>query len=428
MKKVVILAFWLLRSVVSMAQNEPPNYATAIADFKQYFNNNQPQYLYAKFGDEMKKALSPEKWDATTSQLKTQLGPLTETRFEKLEGVVAYYKATFEKAPITLSISLNNAGQITGLLLRPYAGPVQASTIPADPSVTEAPISLKTLAGTISGTLAMPKHAEGKIPVVLIIAGSGPTDRDGNSTAGLNTNMYKMLAVALAKNGIASVRYDKRMVGKSVSAADKESELRFEDYVEDAISLEKMLAADDRFSKIIVFGHSEGSLVGMLSSIDEPVKGFISAAGAGDSADKILTEQMKTKPPYIVDGFKRVLDSLRRGRIYKDVDPGLYFIARPSIQKYLMSWCRYNPKLEIKKLKIPILILQGTTDIQVSVGQAEMLKKAKSEASLVIITGMSHILKEGPEDKEKNEATYNNPDLPLKPEMVTAVLDFIKKV
>jgi fermentation-respiration switch protein FrsA (DUF1100 family) len=137
---------------------------------------------------------------------------------------------------------------------------------------------------------------------------------------------------------------------------------------------------------------------------------------------------MKTKPPYIVDGFKRVLDSLRRGRIYKDVDPGLYFIARPSIQKYLMSWCRYNPKLEIKKLKIPILILQGTTDIQVSVGQAEMLKKAKSEASLVIITGMSHILKEGPEDKEKNEATYNNPDLPLKPEMVTAVLDFIKKV
>jgi pimeloyl-ACP methyl ester carboxylesterase len=430
MKKLVFFTLALLFSVVAVAQNEPVNYHAAIVDFKQFYNNNQPQNLYVQFGDEMKKALTPAKWDETMSQLKTQLGPLLNTNFEKFDGNVAYYKAGFEKAFITLSISVNGANQITGLLLRPYQNRSQAAEVNSDdPSIQESPVSVKTLAGMISGTLGMPKNVTGKIPVVLIIPGSGPTDRDGNSgQLGLNTNMYKLLAVALAKNGIASLRYDKRLVGKSISAGAKEADLRFEDYVEDAISLETMLAGDERFSKVIVFGHSEGSLVGMLSSIDEPVKGYISAAGAGDSADKILTEQMKSKPPYIVDGFKRVLDSLRRGKIYKEVDPGLYFIARPSIQRYLMSWCRYNPKIEIKKLKIPVLILQGTTDIQVTVADAEKLKKAKSDASLVTITGMSHILKEGPEDKEKNAATYNDPALPLKPELVTAVVEFVKKI
>jgi hypothetical protein len=303
-----------------------------------------------------------------------------------------------------------------------------AQTQSVDPAITESPILLKTLSGALSGTLSMPKNVSGKIPVVLIIPGTGPVDRNGNSTKlGLATDDYKLLATALGKNNIAALRYDKRMVGESTGTT-KEADLHFDDYSDDAIGLISLLKSDQRFSKVIVLGHSEGSLVGMLatSASDEgSVNGFISVEGAGEPAEKLLTEQMKSKPSYIADGFKTILDSLRKGKTTTNVDPSLYFIARPSIQLYLMTWCRFDPQREIKKVKVPILIIHGSTDLDVNVSNGEKLKKAKSSATLDIITGMNHIMKDAPADKEKNMATYNQPDLPLKPELVTSVVDFI---
>jgi pimeloyl-ACP methyl ester carboxylesterase len=189
-----------------------------------------------------------------------------------------------------------------------------------------------------------------------------------------------------------------------------------------------MLHDDARFSKIIVLGHSEGSLIGMLASADQPVSGYISVAGAGERIDKIITTQLKDQPDYIKSGFKTILDSLVRGKFTDKVDPALYSLMRPSVQPYMLSWMRHDPAVEIRKLKIPVLIIQGTTDIQVTVGDAEKLKKAKSDATLLIIPGMSHILKEGPADKAENAATYKDPNLPLKPELVTGIVDFIKKL
>jgi pimeloyl-ACP methyl ester carboxylesterase len=303
-----------------------------------------------------------------------------------------------------------------------------AASSPIDPSLTESPMVVKTLSGSIHGTLTMPKNASGKIPVVLIIAGSGPTDRNGNSPKlGLEGNTYKMIAEGLGKSGIASVRYDKRMIGES-QTNNKESDLRFDDYVDDADELINMLADDQRFSKVIVLGHSEGSLVGMIAAYNHPVKAFISVAGAGDSADKILTEQMKSQPSYIQTEFKTLIDSMKKGKTIDNIDPALYFIARPSIQKYLMSWCRYNPARVIKIIKIPILIIQGTTDLQVTVADADKLKKAKSDATLNIIPGMNHVLKEAPEDRDKNLATYSNPTLPLKAELMPDIIAFINKL
>lgn len=410
------------------------NYATALNKFKQLYNNNQPDSVYSMFGPEMMKALSLADFKSTTLQLKTQLGSLLQADLASYETPIAHYKATFQKGVFLLNLSLNADNKFTGLSLTPYtattataAAPAASTTIATDPSLTESPILVKTLLGSISGTLAMPKDANGKVPLVLIIAGSGPTDRDGNSPKlGLHANVYKMIANELGKKGIASLRYDKRLVGQSITSI-KENEIRFEDYVEDAAALLNMLTADERFSRVIILGHSEGSLVGMMAAFDEPIKGFISVAGAGDSADKILTEQMKSQPAFISEGFNRMLDSLKRGKTTDNIDPALYFIARPSIQKYLMSWFRYNPQREIRKVKAPILIIQGTTDLQVTVGDAEKLKKAKSDAILTIIPNMNHVLKEAPADKEKNKATYNEPDLPLKPEFVTAIVTFVLK-
>jgi pimeloyl-ACP methyl ester carboxylesterase len=175
-------------------------------------------------------------------------------------------------------------------------------------------------------------------------------------------------------------------------------------------------------------GHSEGSLIGILATnaSEGNVNAFISLEGAGRPAEDVLKEQMKSQPEYLANGFQTILDSLRRGKLQKNVDPALYFIARPSIQMYLMSWCRFDPQKEIKQLKIPVLIVQGTSDLQVKMIDADKLKKGKSSATLTVIHGMNHVLKDAPDDKDKNLATYNQPNLPLKPELVTAVIDFIK--
>jgi pimeloyl-ACP methyl ester carboxylesterase len=306
---------------------------------------------------------------------------------------------------------------------------VSAQTVSIDPSLTESPVSVKTFAGSISGSLVVPNNASGKIPVVLIIGDAGAIDRDGNNPkTGLTANTYKILANDLGKNGIASLRYDKRMVGQSVSVT-KESQLSMDDYGDDAASLIALLNDDQRFSKVILFGHGEGSLTAMLALIDNPpIKGFITAEGAGEQADKLLTEQMKSKSKIIQDEFKAILDSLRKGKTTDNVDPALYNIARPSLQHFLMSWCRIIPAKGIKRIKEPVLIIHGSTDLQMAVDNAEKLKKAKSDASLLIIKDMNHILREAPADPDQNMATFSKSDMPLKPEFVTAVVDFVNKV
>ncbi len=444
MRKALVFGLLLLLTVAATAQTELPNYKTAIGNFKQYFNNSDAEDLFKMFSPEVKGSLPLDKTKDLITNMHAQIGNLKQTTFTGYFHTAGVYKADFDKATLLINLSLNGLNQVDGLYFNEYKAEktsasalsnVQAATAAAsqtpinDPSLTESPVTLPTLAGTLSGTLTTPKDATGKIPVVLIIAGSGPTDRDGNSGMGLQTNTYKLIARELGKAGIATLRYDKRGVGQSKTSA-KEADTRFTDMVDDATAFTSMLKEDSRFSKVIILGHSEGSLVGMLTAMaaDPPLNGFISAAGAGDPAELVLTEQLKSSPPSVTKEFKRIVDSLRKGKTTDKVDPALYSVMRPSIQKYMMSWMQYDPQRVIKRVKTPILIIQGTNDIQVGVDQAEKLKKAKSEATLKIIPGMSHILKEGPADKEQNFATYNQPDLPLKPEFITAVVDFVKGI
>jgi hypothetical protein len=266
-----------------------------------------------------------------------------------------------------------------------------------------------------------------KSPVVLIIAGSGPTDRDCNSPLGIKTNAYKMLAESFAENGISTVRFDKRGIAESKTAAASESELRFETYINDAVGWINMLKKDKRFSKTIVLGHSEGSLIGIIAAEKTGISKFISLAGVGSPADTILRRQLKGQlPPQLMAESNNILDSLRSGKTVSKVNPVLISLYRPSVQPYLISWIKYDPSTEINKLKIPVLIVQGTTDIQVSVDDAKQLAAAKPDAKLLIVDNMNHILKEAEADRQKNIATYNQPELPLKQGLVKELVSFIK--
>ncbi|PBJ11754.1 alpha/beta hydrolase [Flavobacterium sp. ACN6] len=289
----------------------------------------------------------------------------------------------------------------------------------------EAPAVLKINNDQIFGTLTTPDLTK-KYPVALIIAGSGPTDRNGNNPM-MKNNSLKMLAEDLAKNGIASLRFDKRGIGESKPAGGaSESSLVFENYIQDAKSWINFLRQDKRFSKVIVIGHSEGSLIGMIAAVKADK--FVSIAGAGDSADKIIKTQIGARSmKQLNDMTFPIIDSLKNGFTVKKVDPMLISLFRPSVQPYLISWFKYNPQEEIKKLTIPILILQGTNDIQVSVKDAENLSQANKAAEMVIIDKMNHVLKIVEGDRDANLASYNNETLPLSETLVDKIVSFIQK-
>ncbi|WP_176699268.1 alpha/beta hydrolase [Flavobacterium crassostreae] len=299
---------------------------------------------------------------------------------------------------------------------------VKASIIKDTISI-ESKIILQTKTGEIYGTLTTPEKFD-KIPVALIIAGSGPTDRDGNNPM-MKNNSLKILASELSKNGIATLRYDKRGIAESKGAGKSESDLRFDDYVNDAKEWIQLLKKDKRFSIVIVIGHSEGSLIGMIAgtSVDK----FISIAGAGQSADKIIKEQLSSQPKVVQDLSFPIIDSLKSGKTIDNVPPMLNSLFRPTVQPYMISWFKYDPQNEIKKLFIPTLVLQGTNDIQVSIEDAKRLSNANPKAELVLINNMNHIFRIIDGDKQANIATYNKGDLPISNELVKSITTFILK-
>lgn len=293
----------------------------------------------------------------------------------------------------------------------------------------EEEITLNTPAGDIHGKLMLP---DGGIPcpVVIIIAGSGPTDMNGNTIgARMTNNSLLYLAQELATNGIASVRYDKRGIGKSAAAGAKEEDLRFEHYINDATAWADKLGNDKRFNKVIIAGHSEGSLIGMVAAREsKAVKAYISISGCGSPAYEILEQQLKSQPSRVQQESAAICKELREGRTVEQVPAYLSALYRPSVQPYLISWFAYNPAVEIAKLNIPVLILQGDKDIQVSTEEAGKLHAAQPAATLHIIKDMNHVLKQcGTTDAKQQIATYSNPTLPINPELVSHIVKFIKE-
>ena len=286
--------------------------------------------------------------------------------------------------------------------------------------------TLTTATGNLYGTLIIPQS--GKIfKLVVIQAGSGPTDRNGNSGTSLKANCYRLIAESLSKKNIATLLIDKRGVGKSMGAMKSEASLRFDDYADDLAGWISFIKKDKRISKVFIAGHSEGSLVGMLAAQKEKINGYISIAGAGESIDKIITWQYAQQSPKAAAVVDSLFTRMKNKQKLDTVPPYLLSIFRPSVQPYILSWMLHDPCAEIKKLNIPILILQGTTDIQVEVKEAEMLKACKPTAKLEIITGMNHILKEAPQDRIKNIATYTNESLPIMPGLVDLITAFVNK-
>ncbi|SDP90097.1 hypothetical protein SAMN05216303_10954 [Rhodoferax sp. OV413] len=288
-------------------------------------------------------------------------------------------------------------------------------------------VVLKTSTGELHGSLRLPTEGSPTPAVVLVIAGSGPTDRDGNSTRiQARNDSLKMLAQALAQAGVASLCYDKRGVAASAAAASCEADLRFDTYVEDAAAWIHMLLADDRFASVFVFGHSEGSLVGMLAAKESSARAFISVAGPGRRGSDVLRQQLAGLPePGLVQANEAILSALEQGQEVPAIPTALASLYRPSVLPYLRSWFAHDPAQAFAVLGLPALVVQGTTDLQVGVPDALALRRAKPDAKLCVVQGMNHVLKMVPADPALQQAAYVDPSLPVAGEMVDAVLRFV---
>lgn len=275
----------------------------------------------------------------------------------------------------------------------------------------------------IEGSLVTP-YSDEKVPLVIFIMDAGAINRDGNDHMSKN-DTFKRLAYELAKSGIATYRYDKRLF-KMDGLGLKENEMLFDHFIDDAISVINYFKNNSNYTKIIVAGHGQGSLVGMIAA-KENIDGFISIAGNAESLDDVIIEQISKQAPGLDKSAAVAFKQLKESGRATGYDPALESIFRYNLQPFIRSWLKYTPSEEIAQLEIPILILHGDKDIQVELTQAEKLKEAAPQAEYVIVPNMNHILKEIKGNRLENHKSYNEAWRKIIPEVISSIANFVKQ-
>lgn len=269
-------------------------------------------------------------------------------------------------------------------------------------------------------------------PVVLILPGSGPTDRDGNNPMGIRAAPYRLLAEGLAGHRISSVRIDKRGLFASAGAVADANAVTLGDYVADTAAWIAATRARTGARCVWLLGHSEGGLIALAAAAagTPGVCGLILVAAPGRPLATVMRAQLHANPANasLLPAADAALDALVAGR---RIDPNalpapLQPLFRANIQGFLISLFAVDPAKLAAAVRVPVQIVQGTRDLQVSVADAEALKAAQPAATLTLLPDVNHVLKAVPSDvRAANLATYADPALPLAPSVVAAIADFV---
>lgn len=278
---------------------------------------------------------------------------------------------------------------------------------------------------TIGGTLL---SVEAKDYLAIIVAGSGPTNRNGNSGMGLRTDAYKLLADSLYKHNISTYRYDKRWLGQSIPTTLDSRDVVLEDYIEDVSGLVDHFA-NAGYQRVVLIGHSEGSTIALACAANNlNVKAVVSISGAGKSIDQVIVDQISAQFQPLGEEAAILFDSLASGQIPKKIHPLLVSMFRPEVLPFLASYTRFNPSEIMAQMNQPVMVIQGTTDIQVGEEHARMLHAANPKSELRIYEGMNHVLRAAPADRSQNIKTYTQPELPLYEGLAQDIVSFIKSI
>lgn len=286
--------------------------------------------------------------------------------------------------------------------------------------------------GKISATIDMPEA--GSDTAVLIVAGSGPTDRNGNSAAGLNTFCYKMLSEALAEGGYAVMRYDKRAIGLSPIPAEDVPNLVLEDYIDDARTCVEYLR-NDGFERVVVAGHSEGGLIALALAAEEEccLDGAVLLCSPGYNMAEILNYQLSQQlvPAYmgLMVKSSKIIDSLKVGNrvAIEDIPNELLGLFHPTVQPFIISNMQYEPTELAAKCRVPMLIVSGGRDIQVSVSNGNRIQGANPAAEHRIFENMTHVLKDADTSDRVAQVMgiYSNANLAITEALAPTIIEFL---
>ena len=284
------------------------------------------------------------------------------------------------------------------------------------------------LAGTFEGTTDTGQ------PGIVIIPGSGPTNRDGNNPGGVMAGSYRYLAEGLAEAGVPSIRIDKRGMSGSASAIADGNNVTIEDYAEDALAWAAAMRERTGQDCAWLAGHSEGGIVALRAAVEAPqgLCGVVLIAAPGRPLGAILREQLAANPAnaIIMEEAERHIASLEAGEpVTGPVHPGLVPLFGPQLQTFLLSLFAQDPAAMIAQIDLPVLIVQGREDLQVTEADARALAEANGQARLVLLEGVNHVLKSVPQgDRAANLAAYADPDLPLADGVVSSIAEFLSSV
>ena len=297
--------------------------------------------------------------------------------------------------------------------------------IVAAAALTVAEVSIPGPKGPLAATLTDPGKGA---PMLILIPGSGPTDRNGDNPMGVAGGVYRQLAEQLGTNGVATLRIDKRgMFGSKAAIADANA-VTIADYVADVRSWTKFLRARGK-SCVWLAGHSEGGIVA-LAAAQQPkgICGLILLAAPGRPLGAVLRAQLRPQLPSAM--FASVEAAIARLEQRQRVDPAtvpapLAPLFNPAVQGYLIDLMTYDPARLAATTKLPMVIIQGETDIQVGVDDARLLAPARSGAKLVLIPGINHLWRKAPAEAGANAATYRDATVPVDPRVAAAIATFV---
>jgi pimeloyl-ACP methyl ester carboxylesterase len=279
----------------------------------------------------------------------------------------------------------------------------------------------KIRVGAIDAVLTTPPDVE-RPPVVLLIAGSGSVDHDGNGPQ-VKPATLKKLSEQLVARKIATLRYDKRGAGGWKPEYGRPEDFRFKDFVDDAAALVNYLRSSGKFSQVILAGHSEGGLVAILTARRVPVDRLVLLVTAARRQGDLVKAQLEKKlSPDRLQPIVKAIDAMMAGQI---VDPPPQGLAiAPSMQPGIASAFVEDPIDPLKLIDRPTLIIGGGRDLQVARLDFIALSAASPLAKTAWLPDMNHVLVDVT-DEDDNMAAYNQPERPLDTALVDSVANFI---
>ena len=453
---IVILVFILFTAVIqgAWAQTTDDQALQIARRLVTLFNQGDFNGAYALFNEDMTKAI-------TVSQLEGLWKPFVQSKGgyqgETAHAVVSVqgFKSVvlttqFKNDSQNIIITVNDKGQIAGLFFRP----VEPAKI--ELSTDEQEITFKSGVDTFYGTLVIPKNTKGKVPAVLLLSGSGPTDRDGNSAllSGKIDSM-KNFARILADSGVASLRYDKYGTGKTGlgSYANKLASMTFDAYVDLALAAYQYLGSRPEIdpARLAILGHSEGGLIAMVAADRMkdtiPPVALLLAAPPCKPYMTTIREQISEQYANAVkagaftqqqadDGMAEldriIAEVIKDGTAPENVSPQFAMIFIPDNVRFLQNANQYDPPKIAANLpsKIQVLVLCGKKDQQVPCDNVRRLvdgfkQGGNTGVQFAELTDVNHVFKEV-EGVPDPGTDYADPAKPFSREAKRIISEFVK--